>query len=150
MFDLNNLSEKELNFGTPEDFKKRQEKRDALKQECKEKYGNEWWEHYLQLSNPSYGMDFDEEYINGWIFYGSPAIIIDGPQKCDRLRPAYIEKLKRLFGRFRYRKYIEHEMNLPEVNEALIKDALKTGKWRELPKQLQDEYRRQAGNANGL
>lgn len=141
-WDLNGLKTKDLHI--KELLPKIIEEDNKIKQECKEKYGDDWWEHYLKETDPSYGINFQEQSTNQDIYEGHISIILYNPPHARYMEEQYYEKLKRLFGR-RWKRYIKHKPNDPKVNDALIKDAIKTGMWKELPKELQEEYHRQAG-----
>lgn len=49
------------------------------------------------------------------------------------------ERCQYLFGD-NYEKFVFHKPGDPEIVELLLQDALKTGKWQELPDCLQEEY----------
>ena len=105
--------------------------------------------------------DFFLRMVNCAIYNGTPvAHCLDHPAMNDYLFELYIIRLRHLFGRAYKRKYkyfhrsnrgpqlryrrikyrpISHD---PFVGELLIRDAIKTGRWKALPKELQDEYHR--------
>lgn len=115
---------------------------DRVEKECKEKHGDNWWEHYLRATDPYYDVDLDERTINRSIYEGHEPCItgLDVVQ----IQTLYYAKMKRLFGPF-YKRYVNHKRGDPKINKALIKDALKSGKWKELPECLQGEYHKLAG-----
>lgn len=43
---------------------------ERIEKECKEKYGNDWWEHYVEITNPHHGIDGCEETVNCAIYGG--------------------------------------------------------------------------------
>lgn len=136
---LNNLTMDDIDFSSAREGIEQIKKK---RKEYQEKYGDDWLEHYM-ADNPVYSnTDFCEESINRAIYGGYEPCVSGALQ--FRVKVEYPAKMKRLFGPF-YKRYIHHEPNNPVVNKALIKDALKSGKWRELPKELQDEYHRMAG-----
>lgn len=141
-YDLDQLKEKELDIEGY--FSKRPDKYDKLEQECKEKYGNDWWEHYLDITIPNRHNDHDEECINRSIYTGGIPLILDDRSYAIYIENKIYEKLKRMFGS-EWKQYINHKPNDPKVNEALIKDAIQTDKWRELPKELQEKYHKLVG-----
>lgn len=122
-------------------------RREKIKKECKEKYGDDWWEHYLAATNPKHGIDSTEEWVNKAIYEGCTPLLSGTPILVEQTYSRYYQKLKELFGPL-YKFHIRHKRNHPYVNKLLIKDALKTGKWRELPYELQDEYHKQAAKKN--
>ena len=66
---------------------------------------------------------------------------------------AGVEKRAReLLGNDYDRLFMKPPQTIPwepiaEVGELLIEDAIKTGKWKELPNELQDEYHRRVGGS---
>ena len=141
LMSLNRLTMDDIDFS---DARETLEKMKQTEKEYQIKYGDEWWEHYLADTNPSYGMDLDEESINKAIYNGYRLCISGHPVTVAKLEMKYQQKMKRLFGPF-YKRYIRHEPDDPKVNKVLLKDALRSGKWKELPKKLQAEYHKMAG-----
>ena len=140
--DLNNLTMEDIDFASI--LPKVTAELERTKQECKEKYGEDWREHYIRATNPNWDIDTDERSINRAIYEGHRLCITAHPQIIMEMEHKYWIKMRRLFGPF-CKRYVSHGTNDPKVNKALIKDALKSGKWRELPKELQDEYHKLAG-----
>lgn len=139
--DLNQLTMEDIDFsGVREEL----EQAKQMEKEYQKKYGDSWWEHYVADTNPDHGIDLDEQSINRAIFEGHRLCMSGHPTIIIEIENKYWEKMKRLFGPF-YKRYISHEHNNPKVNKALLKDALKSGKWKELPKELQEEYHKMAG-----
>lgn len=138
---LNKLTVDDIDFSKLPEIT---ERLDRIERECREKYGDDWWEPFVAATNPSHDIDLDEASVNRAIFGGYRLFITSNPSAMMRREKLYWDKLKRLFGPF-YKRYVKHKINDPRVNKALIKDALKSGKWKELPKELQDEYHRLAG-----
>ena len=139
--DLNGLTMDDIDFSG---VREALEKDKQMEAEYQRKYGDDWWEHYIADTDPDYDIDLDECSVNRAIFGGYRLLIMGHPAAVARKEKLYWTKLKRLFGPF-YKRYVDHKANDPKVNKALIKDALKSGKWRELPEELQDEYHRLAG-----
>ena len=138
---LNKLTVDDIDFSKLPEIT---ERLDRIERECKEKYGADWWEPFVAATNPSHDIDLDEASVNRAIFEGHRLVIFGHPWVIAKIEKLYWEKLKRLFGPF-YKRYVNHKANDPRINKALIKDALKSGKWKELPTELQDEYHRLAG-----
>lgn len=115
---------------------------DQLAEECKEKYGDDWKEHYLSLTDPDYGLDGYEKIINKTIYEGN---VFSSDNHI--LNSRFIEKVERLFGK-NWKKQILDRKHDPYIGSKLIEDAMCTGMWKELPPELYEEYHRQAGNAN--
>lgn len=112
------------------------------------KYGDKWRDYYEQITDPDYGVDLDERMVNRAIYEGHRLCLMGHPARIMELENKYQEKMKRLFGLW-HKQYVNHVPNDPKVNKALIKDALKSGKWKELPKSLQEEYHTLVGKNNG-
>ena len=66
-----------------------------------------------------------------------------------RIRNAQLERLKFLFGLPDIKACVEwfktHDRGAPDTVEKLVSDALSTGKWKELPDELQSVYRERKG-----
>ncbi len=139
--DLNGLTMDDIDFSG---VREALEKDKQMEAEYQRKYGDDWWEHYIADTNPSHGIDLDERSVNEAIFEGHRLFVMGNPLMVAEIETLYWKKMKRLFGPF-YKRYVNHKTNDPRVNKALIKDALKSGKWRELPKELQGKYHRLAG-----
>lgn len=138
--DLNGLTMDDIDFSRLPEITAELER---IEKECKEKYGDDWWSHYVKATDPYYDVDLDERTINRFIYEGhEPCVSGLGAFQIHTL---YWEKMKRLFGPF-YKRYVNHKRNDPKVNKILIKDALKSGKWKELPECLQEEYHRLVGD----
>lgn len=139
--DLNGLTMDDIDFSVLPEITQRLNR---IERDCKEKYGNDWWEHYIIATNPRHDIDSVEETVNEAIYNGHRLCISGTPMAVVKLETRYWEKMRHLFGPF-YKKYVRHKPNDPKVNKALLKDALKSGKWKELPKELQEEYHKMAG-----
>lgn len=120
---------------------------DKIEQECKEKYGDDWFEYFYKLTNPDHDVDSTERLINKCIYEGHIPVMSGDPEVLYQTYTRFYDKLKRLFGPL-YKLHIYHKSNHPYVNKLLVKDALKTGKWKELPYELQDKYHKQAAKKN--
>lgn len=122
-------------------------KHERIEKECKEKYGDDWFEYYYKLTNPNHDIDSTERLINKCIYEGHIPVMSGNPEVLHQIHTRFYDKLKRMFGLF-YKLHIYHKPNQPYINRLLIKDALRTRKWKELPHELQDEYHRQAAKKN--
>lgn len=142
IFDLNQLTMEDIDFSGAKDIMENTRQR---KKEYQEKYGDDWWKYYVEDSKCYNTMDSYEQIVNDAIFNGHLVCVSGDPYTVGQIYIRYQEKMKRLFGPF-YRKYTRHEPNNPKINQALLKDAVKSGKWRELPKELYDMYHKMAGN----
>lgn len=144
-YDLNQLTERDIDFSMAP---KIMAELDKLEEECKQKYGDDWFEHFVELTDPNYGIDMIEQSANEHIYEGYWPGWSGDPGAVIPYLDGYINKMKRLFGP-EWENHIKHQPDDPEVNELLIKDTLKTGKWKELPECLQEEYQRRAEKING-
>lgn len=139
--DLSQLTEDDIDFET--ELPKVTARLDTIEKECKEKYGDDWWEYYVRATIPDIDKDFYEEIAYDAIYRGTEPTLICSPEIIYNAHKHYQKKMKEIFGKS-WRFHIHHKKNDPKVNKMLIKDALKIGKWRELPKELQEEYHKQA------
>lgn len=145
--DLNGLTMDDIDFSGA---KEETEKLEQIFKEYQDKYGDKWWDHYIMDTDPDFKChrdpksDWYEETINEAIYNGHMLCVSGDPQIVHELHKKYQEKMKRLFGPF-YKRYIHHNPNDSKVNKALLKDALKSGKWKDLPKELYEEYHKMAG-----
>lgn len=144
IFDLNQLMMEDIDFsGAREGLERLRQ----MKKQYQEKYGDDWWEHYVKDTGCYSDMDSYEKTVNDAIFEGHFLCISGDPYTVGQIYIRYHEKMTRLFGPF-YRKYVRHEPNDPKINQALLKDAIKSGKWRELPNELHDAYHKMAVNCD--
>ena len=60
------------------------------------------------------------------------------------MRRLYIKRTHELYGD-KYDELIHHERGDSRVAKLLLDDALRTGKWKELPDELQKEYKSLVG-----
>ncbi len=123
-----------------EKLKKHREERERVIAEYKRKYGEEegfrrWSRDTSNMPDGTY--DFEMKIINtDIIWYGGPIL--------DFHRKAY-QRMHELYGD-QYDALIQHREKDPRVTELLIVDAIKTGKWKELPDELQVEYHKRVGD----
>lgn len=139
--DLNRLTMDDIDFSKVHEISKNLE---CIEAECKEKYGDDWFEHYFLITNPRCNIDSVEEVVNRAIYDGCELVISGSPTAVREAEMRYKEKMKRIFGIF-YKQYMHHKPNDPKINRALLNDAIISGKWRELPNELQEEYHKLAG-----
>ena len=126
MFDINSLEARK----SAEAGKAR---RAALKAECIEKYGDDWERHYMELLCPP--LDYD---VN---LTGTPTAYVQMERKQEkRFREIYGDG----YGDG-WSEAVFHAPCDPVIGEWLLSDAIRTGKWKELPRELRDEYARRTG-----
>lgn len=133
-----------LNGKTVAEFsKERQVVRDAKEAEYKEKYGDDWWPHYVKwlCGWPDYDQTtklLNEQLYRGSLYspLGSGAV-----EAREQMRQHMMDVYGDAWHRLSIHNYAD-----PEVVELLLKWAERTGKWEELPDCLQDEYHRHVGD----
>lgn len=139
LLDLNHLTIEDIDFsGVKEgiaEIKQKEKEYEAV-------YGDDWMSHYIADSDYYCHVDSDEQIIDRAVFEGHKPIVIG--QHAGIIERKYWEKMRRIFGPF-YKHYVNHEQNNSKANKALIKDAIKSGKWKELPEPLHEQYHRMAG-----
>lgn len=121
----------------------------CLEAEYREKYGASWWEFYkrdvLHVVVSDY--DVDMYIINSAIYHGtSPGISTSSPGVYREFHEKLESRRRALYGDD-YDTLRYHRDKDDKVAKLLLDDALKTGMWKELPDELQDEYHRLAGDA---
>ena len=106
--------------------------------EYEEKYGEGWHVQYEKDHGRYVDYDVDMKLVNTAIWHGThPCMYRTGhPESIIRLREKYEARIRELFDG----KYEFHEPNIPEINEVLLADAMRTGKSQELPDVLQSVY----------
>lgn len=112
------------------------------------KYGDNWRQRWLEDCGVPVDYDGDMKFINTSIYYGICASRSSTNSDTIRLfDEKQTARWHELYGDC-YDELLRHKAGDPRVVELLLQDALRTGKWKELPDELQDEYRRRAGNLN--
>lgn len=117
---------------------------DAVKGEKWGELPDELYQAYHEII-PEY--DETMQFINGNIYDRGSHYMTGTPEAISRILSAREARMRELYGD-RYDE-LSHCMPRDErVKECLIADALKTGKWMELPDELRDEYFRRAGGSD--
>ena len=137
-------------FGSIEEARERVRLDELEQEEYKNKYGDKWIEQY----DKDHGfvrvrdVNCDEVLLklNDAIFNGYYPKMSGISEYACRVRSEFGPRLNVIYDD-RYNELCCHAPNDPRVNELLLKDALKTGKWRELPECLCEEYHRLAGDS---
>lgn len=121
------------------EFEKRRIIREKEQEQFKKKYGKDWFSHWWKYRNPTPDYDLDMKEINIAIYRGHiPSR--SGTREFIRMYQKKVEnRMFEIYGDEMY-DLVYHKPNDPNINERLIRDAMKTGKWKELPDCLQDEY----------
>lgn len=138
--DLSQLTIEDVDFsGVKEGIAEIQQK----EKEYEAIYGSDWMSHYIVDSDCYCHIDSDEQIIDRAIYEGHRPVVVG--QYAGIIERKYWEKMRRIFGPF-CERYVNHEQGVPKVSRALIKDAMKSGKWKELPEPLHAQYHRMAEN----
>lgn len=113
--------------------------------EYERKYGDDWWS--IWLKDKGFVQDYDTcmKEANEAIYYGNvpqliPSVKTHGISEYSRKIRARLDEI------YREGEPKWHAPGEKWVVERLLDDALKTGKWKELPDCLQEEYHRRAGD----
>lgn len=69
----------------------------------------------------------------------------EGKTRMAEFKTGMDDEIREVYGD-RYEELRYHEAKDPEVSELLVRHAIKTGKWRELPKELHSMYHEMAGD----
>lgn len=126
-------------------MKKTQSKREINQAEYKEKYGDNWFEKWWADHNPKPDYDPLIKSINECIYSGVVMTIrgTDNGVHNDQIR--VFERMHEIYGD-QYAELEVHAYGDSDVKERLLQDAIRTGKWKELPDCLQDEYHTRTQN----
>lgn len=141
MFDINSLEARK----SAEAGKAR---RAALKAECIEKYGDDWERHYMELLCPPLDYDVDMLAINEAAYYGRRVIMTGTPTAYVQMERKQEKRFREIYGDGYgdgWSEAVFHAPCDPVIGEWLLSDAIRTGKWKELPRELRDEYARRTG-----
>lgn len=128
-----------------EEARERVRKGEKERKRYEKKHGEEWFEYYNRDKGRIVDYDTDMKTINIAIVRKSDLMLCGTPESVIRKREKWRMRLKELFGPdCDYYKFFSDESLNPK--EALICDALKTGKWKELPDELQTEYHKRVSD----
>lgn len=115
--------------------------------EYEKKYGDDWWEYYAEDTGFYKEDDYDRDMkrINKAIHCKTYIIGFGSPSRLYELKQKWLKRIKELFGDdYTYdRFFIEDDL---DCDTPLLEDALKTGKWKELPDDLQPIYQQKVKN----
>ena len=106
-----------------------------------DQYGSDWHRVYMERY---YINDCKENrrYINQLIYDGNNFLPMIADKKyADIVLAEREHRMREVYGD-RYDELYHHKPGDPVVCERLIQDALKTGRWDELPEELQEEYKK--------
>ena len=111
-----------------------------VKNEYEKEYGEDWYAAYTRDRTWNEGRDDVLTEMNQRIRWGMACGVHLTMPVCQEEFPA---RERAVYGG-RYEELHEHLFPCEEVDELLIQDALRTGKWRELPGDLQVRYHERA------
>lgn len=135
---LSGLTEPDLDFDSLNQIKAERERKQQM---YKDKYGDKWFTEYLHGEGFVADYDIYAKSVNTAIYYGCWASV-SGNNKHVMLVPKMQEdRMHELYGD-RYEELKNHPAADSRIIELLIADAIKTGKWKELPDEIQEEYHR--------
>lgn len=110
--------------------------------DLKKRYGDKWWDvyrerHFLvvteEMENREYRIKFNQEIYDGKYYLDQCS-----PSMFERIQRNREQRMKEVYGDA-YERLYRHKEGNPEVVELLLQDAVKTGRWDELPECLQQE-----------
>lgn len=147
MFDLGGLDTYEYLFeGLKEEFpkimKEYAKKRAEYIREYGEDEGLRRYAIYL-VTDDTIDYDVDLKDVNEAVYCGSTPWSSNRKMLLDFMK-RYEARMHELYGD-RYNELKHHSRGDSRVVEILLQDALKTGKWKELPDELHEEYKKLAG-----
>ena len=108
------------------------------------KYGSSWFEHYAMDEGLIPDYDIMLKTVNKAIYAGREPSFVGYESDWREYQKLYVERTHALYGS-RYDELVYHSMGDSRVAELLLQDAVKSGKWKELPDFLQKEYKRLVG-----
>lgn len=106
----------------------------------KSKYGDNWRDEYEKDSCLYADYDVTLRLLNESIYCGRMVDISGATQRAVMFPVWYEQRMRELYGKD-YDLLKNHAMGDSRVVELLLQDALKTGKWKELPEVLHDLYK---------
>lgn len=147
IFDLGGLDTYEHLFvGLREEFSQMLKEEAAKEAAYIHKYGREeglrqYMDDLVSGCTPDY--DIDLRSVNVAIYCGCMPLMSSRKMYVS-LEKRYEARMHELYGD-RYNELKHHSRGDSRVVEILLQDALKTGRWKELPDELHEEYKRRAG-----
>lgn len=111
------------------------------KAEFKAKYGADWkkkWMHHVCHQH-----DYDDRLkaFNMFIYQSGVMHVLGNGAAPRQIMTAFEQRCREVYGD-EYEVLKRHDYADPRVVELLLQDALRTGKWKALPDELQEEYHR--------
>lgn len=117
---------------------------EAERARYREKYGSSWLTVYCRDKGITVDYDRQMKLVNMAIYYGRCGRVSGtGPEIAEF--PKRLERRARELYGAEYDTLWSHAVGDQRVIELLLADAVVTGKWQELPDELQAEYHRRVG-----
>lgn len=142
--DLSRLCDLDIPGREP-DYKAIEAENEKIVEQLKRQYGDKWFAEYVAMDRTDY--DRYLKIANECIYEGCmPDIVGFGPG-VEKHRRIMFDRMHEIYGS-RYDELRHHEPCESWAAELLLNDAVKTGRWKELPDELQDEYHKRAKKRN--
>lgn len=110
------------------------------REEYKRKYGSLWMTKYMEDKGLVCDYDSCLKIVNEAIYYGCRPHITGTFEALVSCYDLYEKRAREFYGD-RYDELVYHEPGDRHIAKLLLDDAVKTGKWKELPDELQSEYK---------
>ena len=136
--DLNQLTEFQFAPGT---IAAAHAKTEREKAEFKAKYGADWKKKWMWHVCHPHDYDANLKFFNTVIYHNGVLNVCGTGDVVRRDMAAFEKRCREVYGD-EYDALKWHEYADSRVVELLLQDALRTGKWKELPDELQEEYHR--------
>lgn len=132
---LSNMTAPEFDIN---ETRKTMEDGERIRQQYRDRYGEDWFQHYVADTTKE---DYDSigKMVNEHIYHGTIPTPRYQPGSKSLILERFWERAETIYGN-RNIESAMHEDNDPEIANWLVTDAMRTGKWKELPDGLQNEY----------
>lgn len=137
--ELSGLSAPEVDFS---DVKEYLGQMDELFEECVGKYGaDEGSSIFVKelFGDRLADYDCDSKTVNCAIYDGCMPLVTASGNRVKHLAKLYEQRMRELYGDD-YDDLVDHARGDKRVVQLLLDDAVRTGKWKELPDELQGMY----------
>lgn len=118
---------------------------DEEKKRLQEQYGDGWWDVWKKIKGIDKDYDVWTKKINTMIYHGRTYHSgTTCPQAYHLTKQRWEDRMHDLYGLAHGSFVTNCPGGYPNAAELLLEDALRTGKWKELPDELQQEYHERA------